>query len=849
MKNTLNEKAIIGTTLILLMTLAILMTNSPVNAEQAAQQQTTGPLPSGVTPNATVPTKAFLSFRPNPVGAGQTILVNLWTTPAPGANRLHKDYTITITNPNGTARIIKMDSYVADGTAWFEYLLDQVGTWKLKFDFQGTYYPAGQYNNGIIVTSGGSAYDSAYYQPSSTPEQTLTVQQDIVASWPPSAIPTDYWIRPVSPDNREWWIIAGNYPWNGMGLSYFDPEVAKWQELYPNTNPYWSAQERFTPWVQAPESAHIVWREQGVDAGVVGGDVGTEVIAPGGIQGLPQAGNPNIIYNGKAYQTYTKVMPQTVNGTIQSMPTTVWRCYDIRTGKVFWEQTGVTAPTVLEYEIRAAAVPGAEFAGGMTVNLLALSSNRLLKYNPLTGAAIANISIPVTGTYYMNGYVLAVQDLGSAAGANRYRLINWTTAGTDTNFTTRIVSNTTYARSSLPTLIDWGAGLGATVSGVTVAGAYEGTTLQGINLLTGASMWNVTVPETQYSGSCNIADHGKVATLTQQGYYLAYDIATGKQAWKGELMDYPWDQSGFGAYSVQSAYGLLYHEGYSGVYAFNWDDGKIAWKYEAPSAYPYEAPYTGKNGTGVYPFDSGAIVADGKVYVGNEEHSSTQPLTRGWSFHCINATTGKGIWKVAIAGIPGPVADGYLTMSSIYDGYQYIFGKGQSTTTISAPQTAITQGQSVVLTGTVLDQSPAQPGTPCISPESMGDWMTHLYMQTPVPANITGVPVSLDTVDPNGNSQHITTVTSDMSGVFSYMWTPDVTGKYVVTATFLGDASYGSSWAETAVGVTTPSATSTPAPTQQAAALPPFELYFAATAVAIIIAIAVATILLLRKKQ
>ncbi len=139
------------------------MTNSPVNAQQAAQQQTTGSLPSGVNPNATVSTKAFLSFRPNPVGVGQTILVNLWTTPAPGANRLHKDYTITITNPNGTTRIIKMDSYVADGTAWFEYLLDQVGTWKLKFDFQGTYYPAGKYNNGLIVTSGGSAYDSAYY--------------------------------------------------------------------------------------------------------------------------------------------------------------------------------------------------------------------------------------------------------------------------------------------------------------------------------------------------------------------------------------------------------------------------------------------------------------------------------------------------------------------------------------------------------------------------------------------------------------------------------------------------------------------------------------------------------------
>ncbi len=40
-----------------------------------------------------------------------------------------------------------------------------------------------------------------------------------------------------------------------------------------------------------------------------------------------------------------------------------------------------------------------------------------------------------------------------------------------------------------------------------------------------------------------------------------------------------------------------------------------------------------------------------------------------------------------------------------------------------------------------------------------------------------------------------------MSGTFNYLWKPDIPGKYVVTAAFAGDESYGSSWAETAVGV------------------------------------------------
>ena len=40
-----------------------------------------------------------------------------------------------------------------------------------------------------------------------------------------------------------------------------------------------------------------------------------------------------------------------------------------------------------------------------------------------------------------------------------------------------------------------------------------------------------------------------------------------------------------------------------------------------------------------------------------------------------------------------------------------------------------------------------------------------------------------------------------MSGTYSYVWTPDISGKYTITATFIGDDSYGSSWAEAAVVV------------------------------------------------
>ena len=131
---------------------------------------------------------------------------------------------------------------------------------------------------------------------------------------------------------------------------------------------------------------------------------------------------------------------------------------------------------------------------------------------------------------------------------------------------------------------------------------------------------------------------------------MTWDQFTGKLLWKSETLDYPWDTQGFGAYAIASAYGMFYRFGYSGIYAIDWETGKIVWKYEAP-ANPFETPYTGENGTTVYSWNSGGILADGKLYSYNSEHTPTAPITRGWGLHCINAFTGEGIWNM---WTPGP---------------------------------------------------------------------------------------------------------------------------------------------------------------------------------------------------
>jgi hypothetical protein len=248
------------------------------------------------------------------------------------------------------------------------------------------------------------------------------------------------------------------------------------------------------------------------------------------------------------------------------------------------------------------------------------------------------------------------------------------------------------------------------------------------------------------------------------------------------------------------------------------------------------------------------MIADGKVYIQNGEHTTSQPVTRGWGLHCVNATTGALLWKIMGDMNPQAVADGYLAASAPYDGHVYVFGKGKSATTISAPQIAITQGQSIILTGTVLDQSPAQPGTPCVSKDSMTTQMQYLHLQQPIDGlwhneTITGVSVSLDAVDPNGNTVHIATVTSDMSGTFGYTWAPTTPGQYTITATFAGDDSYGSSWAQTYASVTqAPAASPTATPITFDVINNTVLTAVAAGVIAIIIAIAIVGLLMLRKR-
>jgi hypothetical protein len=245
--------------------------------------------------------------------------------------------------------------------------------------------------------------------------------------------------------------------------------------------------------------------------------------------------------------------------------------------------------------------------------------------------------------------------------------------------------------------------------------------------------------------------------------------------------------------------------------------GVIKWKF-VPAQEGFESPY------GDYPL-SVACIADGKIYFYSTEHSPTQPFWRGSYVRCIDATTGKEIWKINHHGRVY-VADGYLVGLNMYDNQIYCYGMGPTETTVTAD--SVTQGESVLIQGTVMDiaagttqteQAARFPkGVPAMSDENMTAWMQYVYMQQPKPTDAVGVKVHVTAIDSNGNYQDIGTVTSNIQGNFAIDWKPPVPGLYTVTATFEGSKAYYGSEAGTSFEVqpkaTAAPAVVTPAPTQ-----------------------------------
>ena len=770
------------------------------------------PLTFAHTPVWNIPTFAYMSANPNPVGVGQEVLIVVWLNQVINGvdadnDVRFRDYKLTITKPDSTVET-KTWSVISDPTssAYTPYTPTQVGNYSLLFQFPGQTY------------TWTGAYQGDYYLPSNA-TMTLTVQEEPIQRLPEIPLPTEYWSRPIEGQNVLWDQISSNWL-SGSATS------DRWQE-----------------YGSAPKSSHIMWSKIYELGGLVGGSAETDATYYSGFSYETRFGNP-IILSGVLY--YQESLGHAGSGGR-------FVALDLQTGQELWAKTDITPSFAELYDYGSPNQHGV--VGGI---LWQTTGTTWMAFDALSSRSMFNLTGVPSGTevYTDKGeivrYVLNYNNRWLA-------LWNWT-AATDTKLGTSGTNedqwrvngksiNTTAAYSWNVTIPSLPGSSSPTIIGVipgdVIIGRSSDIALTSLSRNTpdpwtmwalsdkpgsrGQLLWikNYAAPAnniTRMLAWQPIDPVTRTIAMTdfETGQRLGYSIDTGELKW-GPVGEF----RSFNYYSSRSgfpAYGNLYVSGYGGeLLCFSMQNGSLLWKFNDTNS-GIETPW------GLYPIQTAAI-ADGIVFSYAGEHSPNTPLYKGYKVYANNATTGELIWSLpawSASGLgtslaPVAIADGYLIHLNAYDGKVYCVGKGPSAMTVDAPMAALSSGQSVVIRGTITDISAGTKqneqearfpnGVPVVSDESMTAWMEYVYMQKPSPANVKGVPISIDVIDSNGNYRNIGTATSDGSGTFSLMWTPDISGKYTVITSFAGSESYYGSYAQSAFAVDeAPFATSAPTP-------------------------------------
>jgi outer membrane protein assembly factor BamB len=865
------------------------------------------PAANAHTPAWKIPTYAFISVQPNPVGAGQEAFVNFWIDKVvPTANGAYGDrwhgFAVTVTDPSGNKETLGPFTSDDAGGAHTTYTPKTVGNYTFVFNFPG------QTITGENPAPGGFIFNSQQvgdiYEASTSRTVTLVVQDESVLPYPSTPLPTDYWTRPIFAENTNWYTISGN--WLGAG-SY-------------------NATTNFNPYTTAPSTSHVVWTQQYAPGGLIGGDYGgSEVNSNYYSTAQYETKFAPIIMNGVLY--YTKVPGS------QTSPEG-WTAVDLRTGQTLWTYTpppsipgpgasgavfaSPNATTLLRGQILDFVSPnqygGLEYLWTNEPTVSPNTGSTYGMYDAMTGNWILDIVngtgatfVPDTGGlgtqgsmigYYINTtYAIPGNPYSPVTGmyltmwnSTRCILRGPTGTGDLKNWLWRPLQGssipweygiqwsvpiTTTMTASNGTVVDINkayaesAGVASNIAisrigdvilvtdipGPTISFQQPGYIIaEAYDLQTGKLLWGpLNQTQTPWCRlSLSAVGEGVYTIFTYETQtYTAYSQATGDKLWTASTAnaENPW---GYYVTSAMIGYGNLYSSDFGGyVNCFDVKTGDLKWTFWTGSS-GYENPY------GVWPLVNFECIADGKIYVMGG-HLYSPPLFHGGNLYCINATSGDLLWSSPSFPITNgancAVADGYLVVPNAYNNELFAYGKGRSATTIAVSPKISVHGDSVLVEGTVTDQSPGQTclgipaaGTPAISDDSMSAWMEYLYMEQPKPTNATGVKVTITVLDPNNNCYDVGTATSDIDGFFKLTFTPQVPGAYNVYATFTGSESYYGSSALTAINVEEAPAATAP-PTAPPASLA--DIYFLPMSIVLLIAIIVvgiAMVLMFRRR-
>ncbi len=792
-------------------------------------------------------TYAFCTVIPNPVGVGQEVLI--WVGISDYLS-IHTDgwegLTVTVTKPDNTSETLGPFRTDATGSTGTLYIPTMIGTYYFQ-----THFPAQWYN---------WTQADVYYEASDSERFALTVQETPIPYYQGTPLPSEYWIRPINAQNREWYTISGNWLW-GAALDNY---------------PYWN-------WVadnneDAPESGHILWAKPLTIGGLAGGSLGPHAFDFG--DAYEGYFLNSVIIGGVLY--YNRF--QADGGTRVEQEVVA---VNLKTGEELWvknwNNTRLAFGQVFYWD--SFNVHGAYAYLWTTVG------STWNAFDPATGRwvfGIKNVPSGSTPIYGPSGEIL-VYTVNMANG--------WMTLWNSTLVVTadRTASNQgSWIRGDKGLVLDGAKGIqwnktiprglpGRVLSvledrvlgGTDDAWSTHLAILRGdwsqvfwaLDLKPGREgqlLFNVTWnPPVNQAGNAfigaSVTESIFVVGLQSTRQLVALSLDTGSQLWGPTEPQLPVDIFTIanwrrGVTSITE--GKVISGGMGGrVHAYSAQTGQLLWTYDAEDQ--FNEILWGHN----WPLYL-SFIAGGKIYLNHAEHSPVDPMPRGAPYICLDLETGREIWNISIRGVHWGgypiIGDSTIAMFNAYDNRIHAIGKGPSAITVTAPDVSVELGRSVLIKGTVTDVSPGTEdyalrarfpnGVPAVSDESISDWMEYVYTQSSRPTDAVGVSVIIDVIDANGNYRNIGTATSDASGVYSFEWKPDISGKYTVFATFAGSNSYYASHSQTAFIVDDAATKGVEEPTVTA---PPTEMYFAISTIAIILAIAIVgaiLALLLRKR-
>ena len=816
------------------------------------------------TPPWEIPTYAYIQVFPSPIGVGQQLYIFTWLDKYPPTasgqyGDRWEDITITVWKPDGSTEVLGPFTSDPVGTVFARYTPTMTGTYQFQMHFpkqvlQGKNPPPPP---GYAPGFAGTPYINDTFLESYSSKVSVVVQQQAIPAYESPPLPTGYWTRPISQELQEWTKIAAN--WLGLG----------WQ-MYPYGF-------RVTPYGAAPGSAHVVWTRPITFGGIVEGQ-------------FDYAG----YYTGISYESYW-TPPVVMLGRLYynepAPPRYGMYCVDLRTGEEIWWQNS-TGPITYETWFYKEFYPQLRF--GQLLSYDSPNQHGVIAYlwttystvpsipaaygdvwqlhDAYTGNWICKINKVPGGTTILgqDGSVLTFQ-LNAAA----HWLALWNSSRAVWEATKDIG---TPGQFELNEYWMWRPRLGGTIDGskgyswnVTIDPSVTGSIVQvledrilGTSGLAGLGtigtppykMWCLSLKPgeigkllwirdyqppsgnlTMYAGPASLEDGVFTIRSKETVQWWGYSLEDGRLLWGPTEPETDLHMYGV---STAVAYGRLYSADSSAsggtIYCYDLKTGNRVWKSET-EALGLE---------GYWPRSTAILgfIADKKLYLYANEHSPGPMLWPGAKLRCLDADTGKELWKISHWGNGPVIADGYLVDLNSYDNQIYCYGKGPSAVTVEAPLTAVAKGQSVVIRGTVSDESPGAKKlvkegkfsmVPAIADEDMSAWMEYVYMQKPCPANLKGVPVKLQAIKSDGSVVDIGTVESDAYGVFTKLWTPPSEGEYRVVATFEGSESYWGSYAETVIGVS-----------GAAAEASNISLYL--LIVILIVVLAIAAIVLLKKR-